>query len=201
MSLIIPVDDRLMLRLVEPEHAEAIFDAMRSSLEHIGRWMPWVAATRSADDTRAFCERALREFAERKQLAVAVLEDGRVVGGTGWTDWVTHDPAKMGVSGSSADIGYWLIASAVGRGIMTRCVHKLLDVAFTKYGMHRITIRAEPGNERSNALPRRLGFTHEGTLRHVCRWNGRWVDHELYSMLDEQWRARPAQTVGKQTPA
>jgi len=195
MSLIIPVDERLTLRLVEPQHAEAIFDAMQTSRTHIGRWMPWVAVTHCVEDTRAFCERSLREFAERKQLALSVIEDGKVVGGTGWTDWVIHDPAKMGISGGWADIGYWLIESAVGRGIMTRCVHKLLDVAFTEYGMHRITIRAEPGNERSNALPRRLGFTHEGTLRRVCRWNGRWVDHELYSMLDDQWAEMRIETI------
>lgn len=187
MSFLLPVDEDLSLRLIEPRHAPEIYDAVDGSREHIGRWMNWVEKTRSVDDTRAFCERAVREFAEGKQWAVSVLERGRVVGGTGWTDWVVHDPDKTGLTGASADIGYWLTEEAQGRGIMTRCVRVLLDHAFGDHGIHRITIHAEPDNQRSWGVAERLGFTLEGTMRHICRWDGRWVSHRLYSMLADEW--------------
>ena len=90
--------------------------------------------------------------------------------------------------GASADIGYWLIEDAQGRGIMTRVAHALVDYAFNDHGLHRLTIRAEPDNRRSWGVAERLGFRHEGTFRHVCRWNDRWVDHKLYAMLADDWR-------------
>lgn len=186
MSFLIRVDDELDLRLIEPEHAQAVFDVVDTNREHVGRWMSWVELTHSVEDTHKYAERALRDFAERKRLALSILERGRIVGGTGWTDWKQGD--DIGVTFGSVDIGYWLAADATGRGIMTRCVKRLLDLAFDTYGLHRVTIRCEPDNERSGAVPRRLGFINEGTMRHICKWNDRWVDHDLYAMLAEDWR-------------
>lgn len=188
MSFSLRVDDDLELRLIEPEHAEALFEVIDANREHVGRRMPWVEFTHTAEDTRTFSKQALRDFAERKQLQLCILERGRIVGATGWIDW--KQGVQESVANGSADIGYWLIAEATGRGIVTRCVKQLLDLAFDTYGMFRITIRCEPDNERSAGVPRRLGFTHEGTMRHVCKWNGRWVDHELYAMLADDWKTR-----------
>lgn len=187
MSFSLRMDDDLELRLIEPEHASAMFEVVDANRAHVGRWMPWVELTHSAEVARAFAEQALRDFAERKQLQLSILERGRIVGAAGWVDW--KQGSRDGVDYGSADIGYWLIAEATGRGIVTRCLKRMLDLAFETYGLYRITIHCEPGNERSAAVPRRLGFTHEGTMRHVCKWNDRWVDHDLYAMLAEDWEA------------
>lgn len=187
MSFILPVDQDLSLRLLEPHHVDEVFAIIDANREHIGQWMPWASVTRSVQDTREFAQRALEEFAERKQLALTVLERGRVVGGTGWTDW-KQTVQFENLAFASADIGYWLAAEAQGRGIMTRAVRALVHHAFCDRGLHRLTIRCEPANERSCAVPRRLGFRHEGTMRHIARWDGRWVDHELFSMLAEDWQ-------------
>lgn len=190
MSLIIPIDDELTLRLLEPQHAEEIYAVADANREHIGQWMPWVAVTRSAADSRAYAERALRDFAERRQMHMAMVYRGRIVGGTGWVDWKDYSTSGMNVTGATADIGYWVAADLQGRGIVTRSVRAMIDLAFREYQMHRLTIRAEPQNRRSCAVALRLGFRHEGTLRHVCRWNDRWIDHNLYALLAEEWRGR-----------
>ncbi|MFW6060118.1 MAG: GNAT family N-acetyltransferase [Phycisphaeraceae bacterium] len=189
MSFVLPVDDELALRLLEPHHADEVFAVIDANREHIGRWMPWVAVTRSAQDTRAFAQRALHELADHKQLAMIVLERGRVVGGTGWTDWKQARHCEN-VEFASADIGYWLAADAQGRGIMTRSVRALVRHAFHDRGLHRLTIRCEPANEQSGAIPRRLGFRHEGTMRRIARWNDRWIDHELFALLADEWDDR-----------
>lgn len=185
MSLIMPVDESLCMRLFEPQHAEEVFEVVDANRAHIRQYVPFPDVTNSVEDARDAAEKFVKAFAERKQLVLSVLEHGQVVGGAGWTQWQRSDDADP-ESSHSADMGYWLIESAVGRGVMTRCVSKLIDVAFDEYKLHRLTIRAEPDNERSNAIPKRLGFTLEGTLRHVCKYDGRWINHNLWSLLAEE---------------
>ena len=193
MSFHIRVDDRVSLRLLEPHHAAEVFAVIDANRDHVGKWLPWVETTRSPEDVKAFAERALKDFVERKQAALSALEDGKVVGGAGWHDWQTGEANN--VWRGSFDIGYWLDERAQGRGIITRCVRAILDLAFGDYGLERVTIRAEPANARSRGVPRRLGFTLEGTHRHVCRWSGRWIDHEMYAMLADEWKAKRSRGV------
>jgi ribosomal-protein-serine acetyltransferase len=184
MSFVLEVDDELSLRLVEPHHAEELYSVVDANRDHLARWLPWSRHTQSPDDTRKFAEQSLHGYTERKLLSLSVLERGWIVGGTGWTDW--KQGSERGAEFASADIGYWLARDAQGKGIMTRCVRALIDYAFHERNLFRLTIRCEPSNARSCAVPKRLGFTLEGTLRHVCRWDGRWVDHDLYAMLADE---------------
>ena len=187
MSLIIPIDERLALRLVQPQHAEAIAEAVLSGRDSIARWMPWCHADFGVEDTRKYIAEALRRFGERAELPLSIVEDGRVVGGTGFWPWENVDNPAFGLTAATGDIGYWLSDMARGRGLATRATAALCDYGFGECGMHRIQVRAEADNAPSRAVPERLGFTCEGTLRRVFRWNGRWVDHRYYSMLADEW--------------
>jgi ribosomal-protein-serine acetyltransferase len=40
---------------------------------------------------------------------------------------------------------------------------------------------------RSRAIPERLGFVHEGTLREAERIGERWLDLAVYGMLASDW--------------
>jgi ribosomal-protein-serine acetyltransferase len=51
-------------------------------------------------------------------------------------------------------------------------------------------IRCEPENRRSRAIPERLGFREEGTLREVQRIGDRRTDLVVYGMLAPEWNAR-----------
>jgi ribosomal-protein-serine acetyltransferase len=75
---------------------------------------------------------------------------------------------------------------------MTRAVRALLAMAFDGLALERIEIRCAAGNVRSQAIPKRLGFTYEGTLRSAQRLHGRSVDLRIYGLLREEWlRLRP----------
>ena len=52
----------------------------------------------------------------------------------------------------------------------------------------RVEIRAAQENARSRAIPERLGFTQEGTLRQVERVGDRYLDNVVYAMLAEDWK-------------
>ncbi len=80
-------------------------------------------------------------------------------------------------------IGYWLGEGFNGKGIMTTVVRDLIDVGKNYYSLQKIEIRCATGNSRSRAIPERLGFTHEGTLRRAERVYDHWLDHEVYALL------------------
>jgi ribosomal-protein-serine acetyltransferase len=53
--------------------------------------------------------------------------------------------------------------------------------------MNRIQIRCGVGNTKSSAIPRRLGFTYEGTERCGERHNNSYIDLEVFSILKKEW--------------
>lgn len=173
------IDSRLSLHLAQPELIDHVFHAVDANREHLRRWLPWVDATQSVADTEVFIKRSMAANSEGSQLVTFIIFDNRLAG-------------SLSVVGFNADrrsceLGYWLGADLQGRGIMTRCAAALIDWLFQRKKLHRIEIFAATENVASQAVCRRLGFTHEGTLRKALWLYDRYYDLELFAMLDSEW--------------
>jgi ribosomal-protein-serine acetyltransferase len=72
---------------------------------------------------------------------------------------------------------------------MTEAVRALTTFAFENWHLNRIEIRVAVGNERSGAIPERLGFVKEGVLRQVERHGDAFKDNVVYSMLAAEWES------------
>lgn len=187
MSFLIKVDDAVSLRLHEPRFAEEVYSVAIANRGHINRWMPFLCDSYDRKASHEHARKSLQNFADRAAITLTVLEHGKVVGSTGWTDWNQQSLFDDRLAYASADIGYWLSAEATGRGVMTRAVRAMTTLAFEEYGLKRLTIRAEPENEASWRVAERAGYQYEGLLRGVATFDGRRVDHKLYAMLAEEW--------------
>jgi len=53
--------------------------------------------------------------------------------------------------------------------------------------LHRIEAVTDDINERSKGLLRKLGFTHEGTLRLRFYFRGRFWDEHYFGLLKDEW--------------
>ncbi len=84
----------------------------------------------------------------------------------------------------SAVLGYSLDASLEGKGYMTTSLRWVIDCAFTKMCLHRLTANHVPENDRSAAVLARLGFQPEGLAKSYLRLNGVWRDHVLNSLIN-----------------
>jgi ribosomal-protein-serine acetyltransferase len=72
---------------------------------------------------------------------------------------------------------------------MTRAVRALVDHAVRDLRLNRVEIRIAPDNRRSRAVPERLGFRQEGTLRQAERVGDRYLDAVVFAMLASAWPA------------
>ena len=76
-----------------------------------------------------------------------------------------------------------------GAGFGTDMMQTILDACFGGWGIHRVGVRVEAGNERALALYRRLGFREEGRLRQAAFRDGRHEDVLLFGQLAAEWSA------------
>ncbi|MDT8896155.1 GNAT family protein [Halomonas sp. I1] len=179
------VSDEITMVPLGRHHASALFDAVDANRPTLREWLPWVDATRSVDDSRAFIDSALEEWQAGTAMHFAILWRGRLVGACGFNRIVARRRL--------AALGYWLAHDVTGRGIVTACVHELLALGFGELRLHRIELHCGEHNAKSRGVAERLGFTEEGRLRE-CEWLGEQpVTHLVYGMLVHEMS--PAQGV------
>jgi RimJ/RimL family protein N-acetyltransferase len=93
-----------------------------------------------------------------------------------------------------ADVGYWLLAEARGRGLATRALRLLSSWALDQPGIARLQLWTSPENTASAGVAERSGFKREGVLRsYAQREDGSRVDAVVFSLLPEECEPGGAQ--------
>jgi RimJ/RimL family protein N-acetyltransferase len=93
-------------------------------------------------------------------------------------------------------IGYWIHVDHIGLGYATETSAALTKVAFTIEGMDRVEIHCDPANLASAAVPRKLGFTHEATLRRRSRWSDeQFTDSMIWTLFAADFATSPASQI------
>jgi RimJ/RimL family protein N-acetyltransferase len=179
---------RLVLRCWEPDDASLLKEAVDSSLEHLRPWMPWAwFEPRSLDEKFELLRTFRGHFDLGTDFVYGILEpdESRALGGSG-----LHPRSGEG----SLEIGYWLRADSIGRGLATEVAGVLTRVGFEQFGLDRVDLSVDPENERSRKIPDKLGFVEEGTLRRRLppkTDGGPRRDQVMFSMLAEELAASP----------
>jgi len=180
--------ERLVIRCYEPSDAPLLKDVVDSSIDHLSPWMPWVRFEPQTLAEKAELLRGFRGQFDRDEnwiYGVFSRDESRQLGGSGLHPRGGPD---------SLEIGYFIRADSIGRGYATELTAALTRVGIELCGVTRIDLQIEPGNDRSLAIPRKLGFTHEGTLRRRLEPRGEGLprlDSMLFTMLDEELAGSP----------
>lgn len=85
-------------------------------------------------------------------------------------------------------VGYWLAASATGRGLASAAVDQAVRHAFDDLGLHRVQADTLEQNTASQAVLTRCGFTAIGHAPQYLRIAGRWQDARLFQRINPQWQ-------------
>jgi RimJ/RimL family protein N-acetyltransferase len=152
--------ERLVIRCYDPAtDAPLLKEAVDSSIHHLRPWMPWAENEPQTIEEKVTLLRSFRagfDADENYAYGIFARDESRQLGGAG-----LHPRSGPG----SLEIGYFIRADSVRQGYATEIAAVLTRVGIEICGAERVDIQIEPANEASLGVPRKLGFTLEGTLR------------------------------------
>lgn len=180
------VTPRLVLRCWQPADAVLLKEAIDTSIAHLLPWMPWAKNEPSDLATKIRLLRHWRaDFDSDQDYVYGVFErdESRVLGGSG-----LH--TRLGKE--AREIGYWIRADAINQGFATELSAALTKVAFEVDQVERVEIHCDARNVRSATVPRKLGYTHDATMRargHDS--DGKPRDTMVWSLLAAEYPGSP----------
>jgi ribosomal-protein-serine acetyltransferase len=169
------LNDRISIRLPHSHQATELFALTDQNRLFLRKWLPWLDRVVTVEDSRSFLTHSLQRFVAGDCLPVMIYHQKQLAGVAGYN--LIDSTHGIGY------IGYWLGESFNGHGIMTRVVQDLIKIGRDYYAPQKVEIRCATENGRSRAIPVRLGFSHEGTLRRAERVYEQWLDHDVYGLL------------------
>jgi ribosomal-protein-alanine N-acetyltransferase len=182
----------LKLRYAHEADAPALFAlASDPDVTHFFSWGPYTDESEAAAYVRSLTRK--RAAGERLELVIDHPQAG-VIGVTGLSEFSLRDRRAV--------VGTWHGREWWGTGANRQSKALVLALAFRGLGLDRVTAWCGADNGRSQTALERLGFVHEGVLRHWHVHRGDPKDVISYSMLSAEWETgelarEPVEIVGE----
>lgn len=176
--------DDILIRPLETEDIEALFQAVSASMPTLSQWLPWATPAYSRADADAWiahCRRA-REAGDEYHFGVFDASSDGLLGGVGLNHRIR---AYHG-----AHVGYWVADAARGRGIAVEAVRQAARFGFDTLGLQRIAIMIQPENRASLRVAAKLGAVCEGVARNAIVVAGRPHEAMVHSLLPDDLQSR-----------
>jgi ribosomal-protein-alanine N-acetyltransferase len=161
---------RVRVRLVRPSDAATVAALIHDNQGHL------LIPRRTADEQLGRIEQELAEQAAGRMWPGVIEVDGLVAGRVSLHDIVLG-------SLRSTFVSYWLAENQTGRGVATRALADVLDLAFEDLALHRVDAFVRPDNLASRRVLERNGFEEIGLARRHTHVDGRWQDELLTQRL------------------
>jgi RimJ/RimL family protein N-acetyltransferase len=181
--------ERLVVRCYQPSDAKLLAESVAENIEHLKPWMPWAhnePEPFEEKEKRMLSFRGMFDLHEDYIYGIFNPEETKLIGGTG-----LH--TRLG--DKEIEIGYWIHKDYINKGLVTESTSALIQVAFEIIHLHRVEIHCDPRNIASASIPRKLGFTHEGTLRQKTPFLDHWSDSMVWGLLESEYPNSPASKV------
>ncbi|WP_324720837.1 GNAT family N-acetyltransferase [Salinimicrobium sp. HB62] len=170
---------RLFLRQQELKDA-SFLQRLRSNKE-VMRYMD-SDEHRDLKTSEAFIHRNLESFQKKNGFfwVITALASEKFMG-----DIILH---RIDRTNARAEIGYTLHPDYWGHGYMTEALRAVINFGFYDLGLHSIEANINPANDTSRALLLKTGFVKEAYFRENYYYNGQFLDSEIYSLLEKDFK-------------
>jgi ribosomal-protein-serine acetyltransferase len=166
----------VLIRPCRVEDAQAMYAAVRESLDELVQWMPWCHRDYSLQESKSWLRTQVQAFNERKWFEFAMVDPlGQYLGQCGLN--------QIDEANRRCNLGYWVRSAATGRGIAASAVLRMRDWAFEYTNLARIEIVIAIGNHRSVRVAEKAGALREGVLRQRLLLHGVQEDAVMFSLV------------------
>jgi RimJ/RimL family protein N-acetyltransferase len=170
------VANGIHIRPYRVDDAPAVWAAVRESLTDLLPWMPWCHPAYAIEETRSWLAAQVQAFQERTAFEFAVIaSDDAYLGGCGVN--------QIDALNQRANLGYWVRASANGKGVATGACRLAREWAFANTDIVRIEVIAAIGNTASRRVAEKSGATYEGILHSRLLVHGIRHDAAMYAFI------------------
>lgn len=151
--------ERLLIRMPKPGDGKVVYHAINASISELKPWMPFAQVEQTEEDVELNIREAHINFLKRDDMRLLVFlkKTGEFVGSSG-----LH---RINWSLRKFEIGYWIDSRYSGKGYMTEAIEGIANFAVKELNATRLEIMCDSLNDKSRAIPERLGFSLEGTLK------------------------------------
>lgn len=151
--------ERLIIRMPRPGDGKVVYEAIKASMKELKPWMPFAQQEQTEQDVELNIRSAHTSFLTREDLRLLVFHKG-----TG--EFIASSGLhRINWSIPKFEIGYWIDTRFSGKGYMIEAVQGIADFAFAELHAKRLEIRCDTHNQKSRAIPEKLGFVLEGILK------------------------------------
>ena len=169
--------NQIKLQPLNENHLD-LFKIIQHDRKSLSKFQPGTNTLKTKTDALNFLKQVQSKTKQEKLLWLTILKNEKVVG-----EIVIH---HINHQDKNAQIGYFLSSQEKGQGIMTKTVKVLINVAFSRLHLHKISLEIAAGNKKSLAIPQRLGFVYEATLKEQMLISGKFQDEIIYSAFNKK---------------
>jgi RimJ/RimL family protein N-acetyltransferase len=157
-----------LFALLTTEEVSRFISPPPSTVDGFERFIAWTLRQRSVGTYACFAVTL-----DATDTAIGIFQLRQLEPGFGTAEW-----------GFAIGSAYW------GTGVFQEGAELLITFALETVGVHRLEARAAVRNGRGNAALRKIGAVQEGLLRKSFLKNGEYLDQALWTILDEDWKAK-----------
>ena len=170
---------RLILREMKMRDASDLFAYCRDpQVSRFVLWETYKYPSQAKDYIRAVRRQYRQGFPGT--FAIECRETGRLIGTIGFM-WINPEHR-------SCEIGYSLNRAEWNKGYTTEALKALIAYAFDTLHLNRVEAQCDVMNPASSRVMEKAGMHHEGTLRQRLQNKGRFVDVNIYAILQKDFQ-------------
>ena len=173
--LSIQIEENLKMELLIGKDAEELFRLIEKNRSYLSAWLPWVETTTSISHVKQFIKSTLIDFSDSNNIHYKILQNGSIIGIIG--AFLTYSNT------GTYEIAYWIDKDFSNRGIVTKCTRELISICYKCFPVRKIEIKCAVENLSSNAIPKKLGFQLEGTIRNSLKIGNNYFSYNIYGLM------------------
>ena len=157
-----------LFALLTEEEVSRFISPPQSTVEGFERFIAWTLRQRQAGSYVCFAVTLAGD-----DTAIGIFQLRELDPGFGTAEW-----------GFALGSAFW------GSGLFKEGADLMVTFAFDVVGVHRLEARAAIQNGRGNGALRKIGAVKEAVLRRSFLRRGEYLDQALWTIMEEEWRAK-----------